>query len=236
MLMKVSVKNGRSVLVRSAAGLLCAAIVMVRSVEAQLPGTQVPGGCDVPVSQQTSEFGCYLTATQAIERLPGGAIFWHVYAYPTRAMAEAARRDAASTVVGSLGKVWLFTIANEAWRPTDGDRVAVIGPLPTTPATQYTARYMEAVFPSTSMMTSVHRHSGPEAWYVLSGTQCLRTPESTMVIRAGEGGVVPAGPPMMLTSLGTETRRALVLVLHATSEPWMTVTTDWTPTKECPKQ
>jgi hypothetical protein len=57
-----------------------------------------------------------------------------------------------------------------------------------------------------------------------------------MVIRSGQGGFVAAGPPMMLTSIGTETRRALVLVLHDASEPWMTVTTDWTPTKECPKQ
>jgi quercetin dioxygenase-like cupin family protein len=235
--MKVSVqKDGRLVLIRVASGLLFATLFTVRSVEAQLPGTKVPGGCDVPVSQRTSEVGCYLTATQAIETLPGGAIFWHVYTYPTRASAEAARPDAASTVVESLGRVWLFTIANEPWRPPAGDRVAVIGPLPTSPAKQYTARYMEAVFPSTSMMTSVHRHSGPEAWYVLSGTQCLRTPESTMVIRTGESGVVHAGPPMMLTSVGAETRRALVLVLHATGEPWMTVTTDWTPTKECPKQ
>jgi mannose-6-phosphate isomerase-like protein (cupin superfamily) len=235
--MGVSVQRaGRSILVRSVGGLLFATLLMTRSVEAQLPGTQVPGGCDVPVSQRTSEVGCYLTATQAIEKLPGGAIFWHVHAYPTRGLAEAARRDAGSTVVESLGRVWLFTIANEQWRRPAGDRVAVIGPLPITSARQYTARYMEAVFPSTSMMTSVHRHSGPEAWYVLSGTQCLRTPESTMVIRTGEGGVVPAGPPMMLTSVGTETRRALVLVLHATSEPWMTVTTDWTPTKECPRK
>ena len=229
-------KVSRAVHVRTAGGVLLAMLFIVRSVGAQLPGTQVPGGCDVPVGQRSSEFGCYLTAVQVIEKLPGGAIFWHVYAYPTRALAEAARRDTASTVVESLGRVWLFTIASEQWRPAAGDRMAVIGPLPTIPAKQYTARYMEAVFPSTSMMTSVHRHSGPEAWYVLSGTQCLRTPESTMVIRTGQGGVVPAGPPMMLTSVGTETRRALVLVLHDTSEPWMTVATDWTPTKECPKQ
>jgi mannose-6-phosphate isomerase-like protein (cupin superfamily) len=231
-----TLKDVWSAVARSAGGVLVATLFLVRTLEAQLPGSQVPGGCDVPVSQRTSEFGCYLIATQAIQKLPAEAIYWHVYEHPTRASADSARRDDASTVVESFGKVWLFTIANESWRPPAGERVAVIGPLPKIPATQYTARYMEAVFPSTSMMTSVHRHSGPEAWFVLSGAQCLRTPESTMVIRSGQGGFVAAGPPMMLTSIGTETRRALVLVLHDASEPWMTVTTDWTPTKECPKQ
>jgi hypothetical protein len=57
-----------------------------------------------------------------------------------------------------------------------------------------------------------------------------------MVIRSGQGGFVAAGPPMMLTSMGTETRRALVLVLHDISQPWMTVTSDWMPTQECPNQ
>jgi quercetin dioxygenase-like cupin family protein len=223
--------------VRTACGVLVTMLLVVRSVGAQLPGTQVLGGCDIPASQRSSEFGCYLTATQAIQKLPAEAAFWHVYAYPTRASAEAARREPESTVVESLGRMWLFTIANAQWRPLAGDRVAVIGPLPTAPAKQYTARYMEAVFPSNSAMkTSVHRHSGPEAWYVLTGAQCLRTPQRTTVIRAGQGGFVPAGPPMVLTSVGTETRRALVLVLHDMSEPWMTVTADWTPTQDCPNQ
>jgi quercetin dioxygenase-like cupin family protein len=95
---------------------------------------------------------------------------------------------------------------------------------------------MEAVFPPRqAMVTSVHIHSGPEAWYVVSGAQCLRTTEGAQVIRAGEGGFIRGGPSMMLTSIGTEVRRALVLVLHDTSQPWMTSTTDWTPTSQCPE-
>jgi quercetin dioxygenase-like cupin family protein len=108
--------------------------------------------------------------------------------------------------------------------------------LPITPAKRYIARYMEATFPpNQEWKTSVHRHSGPEAWYVLTGAQCLRTPEHTTVLRAGEGGFVPPGPPMVLTSIGPETRRALVLVLHDESQPWLTNTTEWTPTTECPR-
>ena len=201
---------------------------------AQMAGAAIPGGCaDAP--KQPSEVGCYLSAIQPIEKLPDEPVFWHLYSYQTRATAEAAKSDSSTTVVESLGKVWLFAIANAQWRPATGERVAVIGPLPITRANQYIARYMEATFPpNQAMRTSVHRHSGPEAWYVLTGAQCLRTPEHTTVLRAGEGGFVPPGPPMVLTSIGSETRRALVLVLHDASERWQTNTTEWTPTRECP--
>jgi len=95
---------------------------------------------------------------------------------------------------------------------------------------------MEAVFPpKQAMQTAVHQHSGPEAWYVVTGAQCLRTPENVLVIRAGEGGFVRPGPSMLLTSIGTETRRAVLLVLHDASQPWMTITSDWTPTTQCPE-
>ena len=86
------------------------------------------------------------------------------------------------------------------------------------------------------MLTTVHRHSGPEAWYVLTGAQCLRTPDKTMVLRAGEGGTVPSGPPMVLTSIGPEIRRSFVLVLHDALQPWQTNTSEWTPASECPAQ
>jgi len=43
---------------------------------------------------------------------------------------------------------------------------------------------MEAVF-TLGMRAAIHRHSGPEAWYLLSGTQCLKTPDGITVARAG---------------------------------------------------
>jgi quercetin dioxygenase-like cupin family protein len=204
----------------------------------QLAGQQVPGaipGRCTDAPKRPSDVGCYLIANRLIERLPDDTVFWHIYSFRTRAAAEAAKSDSASTVSESFGKVWLLTIANAQWRPARGQRVAVIGPLPTPHAQRYLARYMEATFePNQSMITTVHRHSGPEAWYVVTGAQCLRTPSHTTVLRAGEGGVVPPGPPMVLTAIGRETRRALVLVLHDESEPWQTNTTEWTPTRECP--
>ena len=209
-------------------------LALAINVSAQQTPGKFPGGCAEP-PKRPSEMGCYLSAIQPIDKLPDAPLFWHLHTYPTPAAAEAAKAKSLSIVAESLDKVWLFTLAHAEWRPTAGERVAVIGPLPLPPASRYVARYMEATFPpGQGMVTTVHRHSGPEAWYVLSGAQCLRTPEHTIVLRSGEGGFVPPGPPMVLTSIGPETRRALFLVLHDASEAWQTNTNEWTPTTQCP--
>jgi len=208
--------------------LLAASLMAIGAVYAQ-----VPGGCNTPISQRTSEVGCYLTATEVLGALPQGQLFWHLYVYPTRAAAETAKGPR-GTIVESFEKVWLYTIAESEWRASGGERIATIGPLPTSAGKQYTARYMEAVF-TPGMKAAIHRHSGPEAWYLVSGAQCLETPEGITVARTGEGAVVPEGPPMALSSVGTETRRSVLLVLHDTSKPWIAMESDWKPKGLCPQ-
>jgi len=214
-------------------GVLLGMIVCATCLTTFAQEPPVPGMCNVPVSQRAGDIGCYLTATETLGALPEDARFWHVYNYPTRSAAEAAKGPR-GTVVEAFGKVWLYTIAASTWKPTDGQRAAVVGPLPIAKGTNYTARYMEAVFPA-NMATSVHVHSGAEAWYVVSGAQCLETPDGFTVLRAGESGLVPAGPPMRLSSVGTDTRRSVFLVLHDTAQPWMTDTGDWKPKGLCPQ-
>jgi quercetin dioxygenase-like cupin family protein len=87
----------------------------------------------------------------------------------------------------------------------------------------YTARYMEAVFPPGLQLVGSgpgHRHPGPEAWYVLSGAQCLETPNGIIMMSAGGSAMVPEGWPMAISEVGTETRRTVLLVLHPSSEPY----------------
>jgi len=129
--------------------------------------------------------------------------------------------------------VWLFTIEVAGWRPSGGARVAEIGPLPVSAGAKYSVRYMEVIF-APGMTAPAHRHSGPEAWYTLAGETCLETPEGKMVGRAGGAPViVPGGPPMHLTATGTETRRALVLILHDSTQAPTTPARDWTPKGLC---
>jgi len=159
-------------------------------------------------------------------------VFWHVYAYASRAEAEAVK-GRRGTVIEGLGKTWLFAIGEAGWRPSPGAvRVAEIGPLHVKPGVNYTAQYMVAVF-TPGMTTPVHRHPGPEAWYTVSGEVCLETPDGKVVGRAGESTIVPAGPPMKLTATGAEKRRSLVLILHETSQPSGILVSDWRPKGLC---
>jgi quercetin dioxygenase-like cupin family protein len=203
---------------------------------ALLPGSlaaQTDGTC-VPVAARGSRtLGCYITAQTRLGALPrDSALWWHIEAFPSLAAARAAQ-GARATAVESLGRAWLFTLADSGWRGTAGKPVAVIGPLPLVNAREFTAVYMEGVF-RPGMRSRVHRHPGVEAWYTLEGEMCLETPGGAQVQRAGEGGVmVPGGQPMLLTGTGRRIRRSLVLILQDASQPRSTPATDWTPRSLC---
>ena len=187
-----------------------------------------------PVAERAGrEFGCFITSREELGSLPRDtALYWHIDEYPTEAAAQAASASR-GTVVRSLGRVWLFTIAESGWKPSGGKRITKVGPLPLVDADAFAAVYMEGVF-QPGMHSRVHRHPGVEAWYTLEGEQCLETPEGKLVQRAGGPGVmVPGGLPMMLTGTGTGVRRSLVLILQDAGQPRSTVATDWSPTGKC---
>jgi len=185
-----------------------------------------------PSVERMRWIGTCQTAVDSLGPLPGKPMFWHLDTYPTLAAATSDKAPR-STVVESLGQIWLFTIAEQGWRPHTGTRVATIGPLPLIAASAYTAVYMQSIFePGTT--TRVHAHSGPEAFFTLSGGTCLETPDAI----ARDSGtkqvlIVREGPPMQLTSFGTELRRGIVLILHDASRPATTFDTDWKPAGRC---
>lgn len=195
---------------------------------------QVPGECTKPAAARPSELGCYLLTESLIGPLSERSAYWHIVKFESAAEALADRRSR-ETVVDSLGGHWLFAIAARDWMPKGGRQVAVVGPLPLVGARSYTARYMEAVSVH-GFQSAIHRHSGPEAWYMLSGTQCLETPGRTLVVGEGHSSIVQAGPPMRLSTMGSAKRRALVLVLHDSDKPWVTMVTDWKPRGLCDRE
>ena len=197
------------------------------------PVSAQTGGTCIPVSERGArEMGCFITAREVLDQLPQVPLFWHLDTYPTRAAADTAKGPR-GTVVESLGKIWLFTIAEAGWRSTGGERIAEIGPLPLVKAKQYAAVYMEGVF-KPGMASVVHRHPGAEAWYTLEGEMCVETPAGKLVQRAGDPGVmVPGGQPMELMGTGESTRRSLVLILQDASLPRSTPASDWTPKGLC---
>ena len=185
-----------------------------------------------PVAERTGEVGCWIIASQSVGQLAKAETFWHLDVYATPAEAEAARASG-SVVVGSLGKTWLLTIADQGWRPSGGEHIAEIGPLPVIAGQTYSAQYMEAIF-TPGMVAPTHTHAGPEAWYTLAEETCRETPQGKQIGRAGGPPViVPGGPPMHLTATGTEQRRALVLILHDSSKHATTPEHDWVPKGLC---
>ncbi len=217
----------RQALARVAAALvtLCALVANASTAQTQK--------CE-PVSERAGrDLGCFITAREELGPLPkDSAFYWHIDAFVSRVAADSARARR-STVVESLGRLWLFTIAERGWRPASGKRIASVGPLPLVKADTYAAVYMEGVF-SPGMRTAVHRHPGVEAWYTLEGKQCLETPRGKLEQQAGDSGVmVPGGLPMMLTGTGTGVRRSLVLILQDATKPRSMLATDWKPTGLC---
>ena len=121
-------------------------ILSLAILSAGSPGAQTAGTC-VPVSERAGrEFGCFITAREELGALPSqSALYWHLDTFPTLAAARAATGPR-GTVVESIGRIWLFTIADADYRPRGGTRVARIGPLPLVRADRLAAVYMEGVF------------------------------------------------------------------------------------------
>ena len=195
-------RHGRAILISTAVSLV---LISAGSFQAQTDGT-----C-VPVSERAGrEFGCFITAREELGPLPAQPpLYWHLDTFPTAVAARAAKGPR-GTVVESLGRIWLFTIADAAYRPAGGTRVTRIGPLPLARAERFAAVYMEGVF-QPGMSTQIHRHPGAEAWYTLEGSMCVETPGGRIDQRTGEPGVlVPDGVPMELTGTGSGPRRSVV--------------------------
>lgn len=194
----------------------------------------VPGGClTARRTGPADAIGCYMAGTAQLGAAPTTPLFWHLDVFATRALAETAQRSRGA-VVEAHGRVWLFTIAAMEWRPEGGERVALIGPLPLTPGRNYAAHYIEAVVPPTAK-TPPHRHAGPEAWYVLDGTNCVMTPRGDRTAGPGETLIVPEGEPMVLTGTGSTLRRTFAVIVHDASQNSTSPAPDWTPKGTCPR-
>lgn len=173
-----------------------------------------------------------LLSRQEIASLPTGQIYWHLDQFSSKDAAERAA-TASSSVVGAFGKIWLFTIERRTWRAKGGRHVSKIGPLPVLPAPTYAAEYLRSVF-APGMMAPLHVHSGPEAFYAVSGDTCLETPDGVQRGRGpGNSLVIRGGPPMLLMATGKEPRRGFALILHDASQPPTTLIHDWHPQGLC---
>lgn len=80
-------------------------------------------------------------------------------------------------------------------------------------------------------ITRVHVHPGPDAWYLVSGAQCVETQRGVKMISAKHSMFEPMGTPMRLT-YGPDRRDALFIVVHDPSVPWSAMS-GWRPKNRC---
>jgi quercetin dioxygenase-like cupin family protein len=214
-------------------GMLFVGLLSLACKQLSAQGVATPGGVCKPASERTQEVGCWILADDPLGQLTKSQVFWHLAEYSTRAAAQA-DKGPHGTVIESLGKVWLMTIEHAKWRPSHGNRLAKIGPLPIVAGEKYSVQYMEAIF-TPGMTAPAHIHSGPEAWYTMAGETCLETSDGRVQIgrAGGQPVIVPSGLSMHLTATGTQQRRAIVLILHQSSKPASTMIHDWTPKGLC---
>ena len=176
-----------------------------------------------------------LAAHQDLGALPQGPLYWRIYTFADAQAAERAK-SVRGAVVQAFARVWLFEVGEKGRDPEGGQHLADVGPLPIEPTTgDFSAEYLKSTFlPGAS--APVHVHSGPEAFYAISGASCLETPDGVQVARgAGHSLMVRRGPPMLLMAIGQETRQGFALILHGEGSRPTSLTSDWTPKGLCPE-
>jgi len=185
---------------------------------------------------RSSDTGCQLLAKMNVSQFPDGPLFWSLNRFPTRQAAEDAKVQN-SLVVEAEGQSWLFNFGPKSAAPKQGEPVASVGPLQLTSTRLPKANLYEivaylAVMPP-GTYTRVHVHPGPEAWYILSGEQCLETPAGVMKAGIGESMFAPPMTPMRLSNIGPSIRHALFIVIHDANQPWTIPTSAWKPSGAC---
>ncbi|NGZ83995.1 hypothetical protein [Duganella aceris] len=209
---------------------LVASIFVAASSAAMAQATS--RSCDADSLSDERPGPACLIARRDLGDLGGQPVYWGLYTYPTM---QAARQDSASggEVIAAFGKIWLFTVGAKSARALHGEHVAEVGPVSVSNNTAYAAEFLKSTF-SPGMTAPIHVHSGPEAFYAVSGETCLETPDGVQVGRgAGNSLIVQGGPPMLLMALGHEPRKGFAMILHDAALPPTTLVHDWTPKGLC---
>lgn len=179
--------------------------------------------------QRPASMECALIGHKLFESLPSRPTAY----FETFPTVESARRaeTPTSVVAQAAGKVWLVGLRPKGTHPRNGALVAEIGPLPVPPARSYTLVVGE-VSSRPGTHSRVHTHPGPEAWYLISGEQCLEMPDLMVRTHAGEAVFAYPNTPMKLAVRGTADREALFIVVYDAKRPWSTPSS-WQPRGRC---
>lgn len=182
-----------------------------------------------PDGLASSPVGCELLGKKTIRIDVAARTYWHLARLERIEDEEPLPANAILT--RAEDSIWLSTIGPEPPHFPGGTHVASVGPLAFPTAKSFEVVLYRVVMPPGSS-TGVHTHPGPEAWYILSGEQCLETPDGVRKAGIGQSMWVEPNVPMRLSSTGAGVRRALFIVIHDSEKSWAEPSA-WQPTGVC---
>jgi len=175
--------------------------------------------------------GCSVVADKPMPSAQPSPAMWHIDEFSS--LDEAKHSEGPNSVAfEAFGSAWLYTIESDTSNHHGGKHRATVGPLPLREGIPYSIQVLSAYF-QPGNFSIVHTHSGPEAWWVLEGEQCLETTKTGIRKHAGQGAIVEEGETMRMVGIGTGPRRSLVLVLHDSNRSPATVVDNPPPLKGC---
>ncbi len=156
-----------------------------------------------------------------VAALPAGRprLYWRLENFPSLAQAQAAAGPT-GLALESAGRAWLFTLGPKGGSSAGATKVTEVGPLPPVAAPEYLLRINEPSGPPGSI-TIVHTHPGTEAFYVLAGEVCIRTPHGVMRVPTGRAEAGPdAETPTQVSSCGSSDLRGFVMFVVDATRPF----------------
>ena len=201
------------------------ALVLIVIASAVGVATQAsdPVRCIPDSPERRGGTGCSIVGHKTVSLDSRETLYWHIDRFTSADLAKAAATPS-SVAFEAHGSAWLTTVEPHTANHRGGSHVAVVGPLPLpASAAGFMMQVMSAHF-IPGQVSEPHTHSGPEAWFVVEGEQCLETPGRTIRVKAGQTAMIEGGPAMRLVGTGTGPRRALVLILHDAAQPATTIT------------
>jgi quercetin dioxygenase-like cupin family protein len=173
--------------------------------------------CAVDSPERRGEEGCTILASRPLSGATTGSIYWHIDRFDS--LEDAKRVVGANSVAAEAhGSVWLMTVEGKTKDHHGGRHVALIGPLHLPAAEGYTMRVASSLLKQ-GASTPIHIHSGPEAWFIVVGEQCLETEKSAHRLKAVKSFVLATDQINRGRVQSAEMRGALALVLHNSKRP-----------------
>ena len=160
-------------------------------------------------------------AEKKVAALPAGRprLYWRLENFPSLAQAQAAAGPM-GLAAEAAGKAWLFTLAPKGGSSAGGTKVAEVGPLSPVVAPAYLLRINDGSGPPGSI-TVVHTHPGTEAFYVLTGELCIRTPQGVLRVPAGRTEAGPgADTVVQISSCGSTNLYELIMFVVDATRPF----------------